>query len=98
MLMERAEETTRVRTPREGEVIGTVVEVLGASRFRVECGDGKLRLCRVPGRSKRRIYIKIGDVIIVKPWEVEGDAKGDIVWRYKPAQVTWLTKKGFLQQ
>ncbi len=90
-------ETVRVRTPRGKELVGTVVEVLGASRFRVECGDGRERLCRVPGRSKRRMYVKIGDVILVSPWDIEGDEKGDIVWRYKPAQVAWLKSKGILK-
>jgi translation initiation factor 1A len=94
MVME--EETVRVRTPRGSEVLGTVIEVLGSSRFRVDCSDGKERICRVPGRSKRKMYVKIGDVILVEPWSIEGDQKGDIVWRYKPAQVSWLSKKGFL--
>jgi translation initiation factor 1A len=96
MVMEH--ETIRVRTPRGDEVLGTVTEVLGGSRFRVDCADGNQRMCRVPGRSKRRMYVKIGDVILVKPWSIEGDAKGDIVWRYKPAQVSWLTRKGLLSQ
>ena len=90
-------ETIRVRTPRGDEVIGTVFEVLGGSRFRVECTDGKERMCRVPGRFKRRMYVRMGDVIIVKPWPIEADTKGDILWRYKPAQVSWLINKGFLK-
>ncbi len=88
----------RVRTPRGDEVLGTVTEALGGSRFRVECMDGKERMCRVPGRSKRKMYVKIGNVILVKPWSIEGDEKGDIVWRYRPAQVSWLSNKGFLDQ
>lgn len=96
MVME--EETVRVRIPRGEEVLGTVTEALGGSRFRVDCMDGKERMCRVPGRSKRRMYVRIGDVILVKPWSIQGDEKGDIVWRYRPAQVSWLTKKGFLNQ
>ena len=91
------EETVRVRIPRGNEVIGTVIEVLGASRFRVDCTDGRERICRVPGRSKRGIYVKIGDVIMLKPWVVQGDERGDIIWRYKPAQVSWLTRRGFLK-
>jgi len=91
-------ESVRARTPRDDEVLGTVTEVLGASRFRVDCMDGNKRMCRVPGRSKRKMYVKIGDVILVKPWSVEGDEKGDIVWRYRPAQVSWLMSKGFLKQ
>ncbi len=92
------EETVRVRTPRGDEVLGTVIEVLGGSRFRVDCTDGNERICRVPGRSKRRMYVRIGDVIMVRPWSIEGKEKGDIVWRYKPAQVGWLTRKGLLTQ
>jgi translation initiation factor 1A len=91
-------EVTRVRTPRGKEAIGTVIEVLGGSRFRVSCSDGKERMCRVPGRSKRKMFVKIGDVILVEPWSIEGDAKGDIIWRYKPAQVSWLSSRGFLRQ
>jgi translation initiation factor 1A len=91
-------ETIRVRTPRGKESIGTVIEVLGGSRFRVACTDGKGRLCRVPGRSKRKMFVKIGDVILVEPWSIEGDEKGDIIWRYKPAQVSWLSSKGLLKQ
>ena len=99
MLMEGGEgETIRVRTPRGKETIGTVIEVLGGSRFRVQCTDGRERLCRVPGRSKRKMFVKIGDVILVEPWSIEGDAKGDIIWRYKPAQVGWLASKGLLKQ
>jgi len=96
MLMEG--ETIRVRTPRGTELTGTVFEVLGGSRFKVECSDEKERICRIPGSSKRRMYIKIGDVVLVRPWDVQGDERGDIIWRYKPAQVNWLTKKGFLKQ
>ena len=95
MFME--EETVRVRTPRGNEVLGDVIEILGASRFRVDCKDGKERICRIPGRLKRRARIKIGYVVLVKPWDIQGDERGDIIWSYKPAQVNWLIKHGLLK-
>ncbi len=75
------EEIIRVRTPRGKEMLGTVVEMLGASRFRVDCSDGKERICRVPGRFKRRVWVRMGNIVMLKPWVVQGDERGDIIWR-----------------
>jgi translation initiation factor 1A len=92
------EEIIRVRTPSGKELLGTVTEMLGASRFRIDCFDGKERICRIPGRMKRRVMVRIGDVVLVVPWSVQGDERADIIWRYKPAQVDWLSKRGFLKK
>lgn len=92
------EEVLRVRTPRGREVIGTIDQRLGASKMRVKCLDGKTRLCRVPGRMKRRLWVREGDVVIVEPWELGGDEKGDLVYKYRPNQVQFLKKKGILKQ
>ena len=92
------DEIIRVRTPRGNEMLGTVVEMLGASRFRVDCGDGKVRICRVPGKYKRRVWVRMGNIVLLKPWVVQGDERGDIIWRYKPSQANWLVRKGLLKQ
>ena len=89
------EEVTRVRLPREGEVLGTIIEVLGASRLKVECRDDKVRTCRIPGKFRRRLRLKVGDKIIVKPWDVQGDEKGDMVWIYNRTQAAWLVKNNY---
>ena len=91
------EETIRVRMPRGKEMLGTVVEMLGASRFRIHGNDGKERICRIPGSFKRKVMVKIGDVIIFKPWDIQPDERGDIIWRYRPAQVGWLIKHEMLK-
>lgn len=89
-------EPVRVRTPREGEVIGVVLALMGGTRLLVECKDGKERMCRIPGRLRKRIWVREGDVVIIKPWEIEGDKKADIIWRYDRINVSWLKKRGFL--
>lgn len=96
-MAEEGQEIVRVRTPRGKEVIGAVVEMLGASRFRVDCNDGKERVCRIPGKFKRRMYVKIGNVVLVRPWDVQSDERGDIIWRYTPAQVNWLINRGMFK-
>jgi len=73
-----------------------VEQLLGASKMRVRCKDDKTRICRIPGKMRRRIWIKEGDVIIVKPWDVQGDQKGDVQWRYTRPQVDRLANQGLI--
>ena len=92
-----SEEITRVRLPRGDETIGLLVARLGGSRCRVQCLDGKERICRIPGKLKKHLWVRENDIVIVKPWEFGGDEKGDIVFKYRPAQTKWLRNKGYLK-
>ncbi len=92
-----ADQVIRVRTPREGEILGMLEQRLGASRNRVKCFDGKSRICRIPGKLKRRLWVRDNDIVLVQPWEFGGDDKGDIIFKYKPIQVDILKKKGYLK-
>jgi translation initiation factor 1A len=87
----------RVRIPRGNEVLGKVDQRVGANRMIVSCFDGKQRNCRVPGRMKRSLWIRPGNIILIQPWEFEGDKKGDIIFSYTPAAIQWLERKGFLK-
>jgi translation initiation factor 1A len=91
------EVVTRVRVPNknEKEQLGTVTNMLGANRVVVRCVDGVTRMGRIPGKLKKRIWIREGDVVIVVPWDFQ-DEKADVVWRYTGPQVNWLQRKGFL--
>ncbi|MDP3917017.1 MAG: translation initiation factor eIF-1A [Nanoarchaeota archaeon] len=95
---EPSEETYRVKTPRGRQVFGTIEQRLGGSKMRVRCYDGRTRLCRVPGRMKRKLWVREGDTVLVEPWELGGDDKGDIIYKYKPAQVQWLRKRGLIKE
>jgi translation initiation factor 1A len=94
-----SEEVIRVRIPdkREGEVLGIVESMLGANRIRVRCMDGVVRIGRIPGKMKKRTWIREGDVVILVPWSFQDD-KADIVWRYTGPQVNWLEKHGYLKE
>jgi translation initiation factor 1A len=94
---DEAEPFARVRLPRKGEVLGVVISMMGASRMLVDCIDGKERMVRIPGKIKRTIWVKSGDVVLVKPWEVEVDKKADLVWRYTRLQADWLRREGHLK-
>ena len=92
--LSREEERRRMRLPKGTEVLGLVLGLMGGSRMKVACKDGKERMCRVPGKLKNRIWVREGDVVIVKPWEIEGDKKGDVIWRYFPLQARILKEEG----
>ena len=49
----------------------------------------------VPGWLKRKFWIKEGDLVIVKPWVVQGNEKGDIVWRCSIIDREGLKQRGF---
>ena len=90
------EEFVRVRLPRNNEVLGILEQRLGGSRMRVRCLDGKTRICRVPGRLKKSLWVREGDVLLIEPWEFGGEKKGDVIYKYKHNQVDVLKKKGYL--
>ncbi|MFW5746245.1 MAG: translation initiation factor eIF-1A [Nanoarchaeota archaeon] len=88
----------RVRLPRSPEILGILEQRVGGSRMKVRCMDGKVRLCRIPGRLKRRLWVREGDILIIEPWEFDGDSKGDVLHKYKPNQVGFLKRKGLLDK
>lgn len=90
------EKRTRARTPRENQVIGKVIRLHGGKRMTVQCTDGKRRMCRIPGR-KSNLWVKRDNYVLVEPWDIQPDEKGDIVWKYRKRSVKWLRKKGYLE-
>jgi translation initiation factor 1A len=91
-------ELSRVKIPKGNQVFGILERRLGGSRNYVRCLDGHTRVCRIPGRLKRKLWVREGDVLLVEPWEFGADEKGDIIFKYKPNQVAWLKSKGHLQK
>jgi len=92
------QEISRVKLPRGKQAFGIVETRLGGSRMRVRCMDGKVRICRIPGRMKRSLWVREGDVVLIEPWELGGDEKGDVIFKYRPTQVDWLKRRGILKE
>ena len=91
------EEIRRTPTPRPNQVLGICEQRVGGSRMKVRCLDGKTRICRIPGRLKRRLWVRERDILLIEPWELGGDDKGDVVYKYRPLQADVLKKKGLLK-
>ena len=90
-------EKIRVRLPRGEEIMGIIEQRLGGNKMLVNCFDGKTRNCRVPGRLRRALWLRPGNVVIIEPWELDKN-KGDVLFKYRPNQVEWLKKNGYLKK
>ena len=91
------EEEQRLPLPnrQQGELMAVVEQHMGGGRLRVICEDGKTRLARIPGKIKKRKWIKVGDLLIVKPWDFQ-DEKADVIYRYTPTQVANLARRNLI--
>ena len=85
----------RVRIPhlKQGEIFGVADQLLGASRIKVMCADGKSRLGRIPGKLKKRMWIREGDLVVIRPWSFQ-DEKADILHRYTKTEASYLSRRG----
>ena len=82
--------------PATTDVLGIAVKLLGFDRIMVKCQDGHERLCRIRGKMKRRVWIRVGDIVLVSPWDFQSDKRGDLIWRYTRGQAETLRKKGLV--
>ena len=91
-------EIKKIQLPQGNQVIGIVEQRLGGPRMRVRCFDGVTRIGRVPGRLKRKLWIKEGDYVLCEPWELQPKEKCDIIFKYTPLQVKHLKEKGIIKE
>lgn len=89
-------ELSELVVPSANDVLGVATKLLGFDRIMVKCQDGNERLCRIRGKMKRRVWIRVGDVVLVSPWDFQTKQRGDIFWRYTRSQAEMLRRKGYL--
>ena len=89
----------RVALPNEriNEMFAIADQILGGRRVRVVCADGETRLARIPGKMRRRQWVREGDLIVIQPWDFQ-DAKADVKKRYSKTQSLYLSRKGVLPE
>lgn len=87
----------RVKMPNRkiNEMFALAEQILGGRRVTVLCEDGETRLARIPGKMRRRQWVREGDLIIVWPWDFQ-DSKADVKHRYTKTQSMYLSRKGVL--
>ncbi|HYA57225.1 MAG TPA: translation initiation factor eIF-1A [Thermoplasmata archaeon] len=96
-VVEGGEEVGRLPLPRRdrGEVFGVASQLLGAARIRVVCEDGSSRMGRITGKMKKKMWIREGDLLILRPWGFQ-EGKADILFRYSRTQSQYLARRNLL--
>ena len=96
-VVEGGEEVGRLPLPRRnrGEVFGIASQLLGAARIRVMCEDSVSRMGRITGKMKKKMWIREGDLLILRPWGFQ-EGKADILFRYSRTQSQYLARKNLL--
>ncbi|MGD0249755.1 MAG: translation initiation factor eIF-1A [Thermoplasmata archaeon] len=96
-VVESGEEVGRLPLPRRerGEVFGIANQLLGAARIRVMCEDNVSRMGRITGKMKKKMWIREGDLLIVRPWGFQ-EGKADILFRYSRTQSQYLARRNIL--
>ncbi|MBI4163008.1 MAG: translation initiation factor eIF-1A [Candidatus Aenigmarchaeota archaeon] len=87
----------RLKKPGQGETLAIVESMLGTNKLRIMCQDGKARIGRIPGKLRKRVWMREGDVVIIKPWDIQGEKFADIRYRYNPTEASLLRRKGILK-
>ncbi|MCI4368141.1 MAG: translation initiation factor eIF-1A [Thermoplasmata archaeon] len=95
--MEGGQEVGRLPLPRRprGEIFGVANQLLGAARIRVMCEDSVPRMGRITGKLKKKMWIREGDLLIIRPWGFQ-EGKADILFRYSRTQATYLARRNLL--
>ncbi|HDM23550.1 translation initiation factor IF-1A [archaeon] len=89
-------ETGKLRVPMEGEMLAKVLRKLGGKLLEVLCEDGEIRICRIAGHLQRRFWIKVGDIVLVAPWEFQ-PSRCDLLYRYDKTELRRLKAKGYIK-
>jgi translation initiation factor 1A len=95
--VEAGEDVGRLPLPRRarGEVFGIANQLLGAARIRVMCEDNIARMGRITGKMKKKMWIREGDLLILRPWGFQ-EGKADILFRYSRTQAQYLARRNLL--
>ena len=89
------EANLRVKLPYrpKGEIFAVAETFQGGSRLQLICEDGERRMGRIPGKLRRRMWVRENDLLIVVPWSFQ-DSKADVRFRYTPTQTSNLKRLG----
>ena len=89
---QQQQEIARIRMPRGKEMFALITSLSGAGNVIVDCEDGKTRVGRIRGKIRKRVWVRLGDLVLVEPWEVQADERCDVLWKYTRTQANYLKR------
>ena len=68
-----------------------IERMFGDSRVEAKCYDDVRRVCKIRGKMRKRIYINVGDTVLVSLRDFQSN-KADLIHKYYPCEVSDLIK------
>lgn len=72
---------------------GRVIRVLGNGNMLVYCNDNEQRICHIRGAIRKRVWINLGDVVLISLRELGDEARGDILAKIDPKAYSKVKKE-----
>ncbi len=79
----------------DGQEYAQVTRMLGNGRLEAMCFDGVNRLCHIRGKLRKRVWIGVGDIVLLGLREFQ-DQKADIISKYDGDEARALKSYGEL--
>lgn len=79
----------------DGQVYAKVLKNLGNCRLELECYDGIKRLGHIRGSMKNKVWISVGDIVLISTRDFQDD-KCDVILKYTSEEVRKLINYGDL--
>jgi translation initiation factor 1A len=82
-----------------GQMYGRVLKLLGGCNAMVFCNDNKERLCHIRGNMRRKVWIEVGDIVLISLRDhsntdyTESIDRGDICAKYDQRVIYRLQHK-----
>ncbi|NBR60233.1 MAG: hypothetical protein EBT86_01040 [Actinobacteria bacterium] len=82
----------------EDQIFGRVVKILGNCNMLVYCEDSRERICHIRGKMRSRMFVHIGDIVIISKRDFEKVEpgklpRGDICHKYDTKHHSALRRK-----
>ena len=81
-----------------GQYMARATRILGERNVMCYCHDDVIRICHICRKMKGRVWVEIGDIVLVSLRDFSADdpktvKRGDILAKYSPDQVRMLKKE-----
>ncbi|CAI9093460.1 OLC1v1028962C1 [Oldenlandia corymbosa var. corymbosa] len=79
----------------DGQEYAQVIKMNGNGRCEAQCIDGVTRLCHIRGKLHKKVWINVGDTVLVGLREYQDD-KADVILKYMADEARLLKAYGEL--
>lgn len=82
----------------EGQMYARIIKILGNCNLLVFCNDGRERICHIRGNMRKKVWMNVGDIVLISireygKEEVGKIGRGDVCAKYDQNVILKLRQK-----